>query len=95
MLNLYYKPSCPYSQRVLKANESIKAPLLLLDVRADDTAMDALIQKGGKAQVPYLEDTERGVAMYESLDIIEYLAKHYGSGAVPTTPEPGNVCPIE
>lgn len=95
MLNLYYKPSCPYSQRVLKANETIKAPLLLLDVRADDMAMDALIKKGGKAQVPYLEDTERGVAMYESIDIIDYLAKHYNQGVVPETANPGNVCPID
>ncbi len=95
MLNLYYKPSCPYSQRVLKANEDIKAPLLLLDVRADDAAMDELIKKGGKAQVPYLEDTERGVAMYESIDIIDHLAKHYGNGQAPETADPGNVCPIE
>ncbi|MFN3692909.1 MAG: glutathione S-transferase N-terminal domain-containing protein [Candidatus Paceibacteria bacterium] len=95
MLNLYYKPTCPYSLRVLKANETIKAPLLLLNVRADDRAMDELIKKGGKAQVPYLEDTERGVAMYESIDIIDYLAKHYAAGAVPVTAQPGNVCPID
>ena len=95
MLNLYYKPSCPYSQRVLKANETINAPLLLLDVRADERAMDDLIKKGGKRQVPYLEDTVRNVSMYESLDIIEYLAKHYAAGVVPVTTHPGNVCPIE
>ena len=32
---------------------------------------------GGEDQIPYLVDTERGVTMYESDDIVEYLDKHY------------------
>jgi glutathione S-transferase len=95
MLNLYYKPYCPYCVRVLKANETIKAPLVLLDVSADPGAKAELITKGGKQQTPYLEDTDRGVAMYESLSIIEYLVKTYGSGEVVAVPEVGNVCPID
>lgn len=95
MLNLYYKPSCPYCKRVLAANETIEAPLTLIDVSADMDKRDELIAKGGKKQVPYLDDTDRGVAMYESLDIIEYLATHYAGGVVPGTAAPGNVCPID
>jgi len=45
--------------------------------------------------VPYLEDTSRGVSMYESADIIDYLAEHYGVGAVPDVPLVANVCPID
>jgi glutaredoxin 3 len=95
MLNLYYKPSCPYCQRVLQANDGIQAPLVLHDVLADPAHLAALIEKGGKRQVPYLEDTDRGISMYESLDIIEYLRSHYGQGKDVKWDEVGNVCPIE
>lgn len=95
MLNFYYKPTCPYCLRVLEANKTIQAPLVLLDVRADAATMAALIEKGGKSQTPYLEDTERGISMYESMDIIAYLAEHYASGNIPDTKNPGNVCPID
>lgn len=95
MLNLFYKPTCPYCARVLQANETIKAPLTLLNVLAATGAMAALMEKGGKTQVPFLEDTDRGVVMYESNDIITYLSEHYGTGEVVEVPTAGNVCPID
>ena len=95
MLSLYYKPSCPYCLRVLTANETIKADVSLLDISVDESVRAELIVRGGKQQVPYLEDATRGVSMYESIDIIEYLAQYYGSGVVPETNVPGNVCPID
>ena len=82
MLKLYYRPSCPFCVRVLRANESIKAPLELVDISVDPDARAELIEKGGKSQVPYLEDTKRQEGLYESLDIIDYLISHYGG---PTT----------
>ena len=33
---------------------------------------------GGKRQTPFLVDEERQITMYESDDIIEYLADTYG-----------------
>jgi glutathione S-transferase len=42
-----------------------------------------LIERGGKAQFPYLIDPNTGVEMYESMDIIEYLYETYGGGEVP------------
>ena len=95
MLNLYYKPTCPYCQRVLAANETIQAPLILKDIKSSGEAMAELLEKGGRQQVPFLEDTERGTSMYESLDIIAYLAEHYADGQIPDTKNPGNVCPID
>lgn len=95
MLNLYYKPSCPYCRRVLQANETIAAPLVLIDVLTDPAHIATVIEKGGKRQVPYLEDTERGVSLYESLDIIEYLRTQYGDDKVVEIKDVGNVCPIE
>ncbi len=95
MLNLYYKPSCPYCHRVLRANEVIGASLILHDVSADMAAREELIAKGGKKQVPFLEDTDRGLFLYESIDIIEYLKKYYGNGVDVKWDEVGNVCPID
>lgn len=41
------------------------------------------IAKGGKSRFPYMEDPNTGAAMYESDDIIKYLADTYGDGTVP------------
>ena len=95
MLNLYIKTGCPYCLRVISANESIGAPLNLRNISDDAGLRAELLEKGGKAQAPYLEDTDRGVSMYESLDIIDYLSKEYGSGAQVNVATVGNVCPID
>jgi len=42
-----------------------------------------VLEMGGKKQFPYMVDPNTGVAMYESDDIINYLAKTYGDGSVP------------
>lgn len=54
----------------------------LKDVSADEALKAELIEKGGKKQVPYLVDADRGEAMYESSDIIAYLGEHYASSGV-------------
>lgn len=95
MLYLYYKPGCPYCMRVLSANEQIAAPVVLLNINEDGAALAALLEKGGKRQVPFLEDTDRGVSMYESIDIIEYLRQNYGGGKEVSVIPVCNVCPIE
>ena len=49
------------------------------NVRGSGSKKEALLVKlGGKAQVPFLVDTDRDVRMYESDDIIQYLNEHYG-----------------
>ena len=95
MLSLYYKPTCPYSARVLAANQTMGVELVLRNIGAEPAAREELLAKGGKTQVPFLDDTNRGVSMYESLDIIAYLHKYYGKGTTPTVAAVGNVCPIE
>ncbi|GEM_PF-2836265 len=42
----------------------------------DDAVAAELIAKGDKRQVPYLVDSDHGVEMYESDDIVEYLKGH-------------------
>jgi glutathione S-transferase len=48
---------------------------------SDDAVVTELIARGGKRQVPYLVDTDRGVEMYESADIIAYLEANYAMHA--------------
>lgn len=80
MLTLYYKTTCPYCQRVCAEAEHFGIEFNLKDIAASETDLNELIEKGGKRQVPFLVDEERGVSMYESNDIIEYLKEHYAGG---------------
>lgn len=80
MMTLYYKPTCPYCQRVLGVVEDLGIQLTLKDIIADEANAAELVEKGGKRQVPYLVDEDRGVSMYESGDIIAYLEEHYPQG---------------
>jgi glutaredoxin 3 len=73
MFTLYYKPTCPFCQRVMQMAENFNVELELKDVSESEEAMAELLEKGGKQTVPFLVDTERGVSMYESSDIIDYL----------------------
>ncbi len=77
MLTLYYKPTCSYSQRVLGEAEKLGVQLDLKDISTDKTLEQELFEKGGKRQVPYLEDEEKGVSMYESGEIVSYLQENY------------------
>lgn len=77
MLTLYYRPTCPYCQAVLGEIEALSIKVILKDISTDPTLVDELIAQGGKKQVPYLVDTERGEKIYESQDIVAYLREHY------------------
>lgn len=50
--------------------------------------------RGGKRQVPYMVDPERNVEMYESLDIIDYVARTYAPSATLGEVEEIRTCPI-
>nr|ACN36992.1 unknown [Zea mays] len=51
--------------------------------RKGPTFRPKVLEMGGKKQFPYMVDPNTGVAMYESDDIIKYLADTYGDGSVP------------
>ena len=75
-LELYYYPSCPYCQRVLKAIDANGwQGITLKNIHADPVADATLVRVGGKHQVPCLFID--GVPLYESLDIINWLAKEF------------------
>ncbi len=76
MLTLYTRTGCPFCAMVLKKLEEDAIAFEEKNI-GDDAVAAELIEKGGKRQVPYLIDDARGVAMYESADIVNYLGEHY------------------
>ena len=84
-LELFYKPTCPYCHKVMSFMEQNNIELPMHDIVADDAARERLIEVGGKRQVPCLFID--GKAMYESGDIIAYLAKTYDVSAATESTE--------
>ena len=86
MLTLYYKETCPFSQRVLQIAENLGVEFDLKDIEDSEDIVAELVEKGGKRQVPYLVDTDKDVAMYESNDIIDYIRDNYAGTAAESRP---------
>ena len=85
MLELYQSEGCPHCAKVRETLSELGIsyvshnPRLPGDVGGDVTnniTHDELTA-GGEDQIPYLVDSNRGVTMYESDDIVEYLKEHY------------------
>jgi len=79
MIQLYFDPGCPFCVRVLEhfARHDIPFEKKQISLYSDSDTKRELIELGGKGQVPFLNDPERDVRMYESADIIEYADRHY------------------
>lgn len=83
-LVLYEFEGCPFCRKVREA-------LSILDLEAEirpcpkqgHRFRDELIERGGKAQFPYLIDPNTGREMYESGDIVDYLFDEYGESPAP------------
>jgi anaphase-promoting complex subunit 7 len=96
MLTLYVKTGCPYCAVVLHELAELELPFEEKNIE-DDAVAQELIERGGKRQVPYLVDEKNGVEMYESGDIVEYIAITYGNGSAEgsdedVTSSDSNVC---
>lgn len=74
VLLLYYSNYCPYSQKVLSYLSQIHRTVPMVNVVNNPEAVAALMQVGGKKQVPCL--VIDGVALYESDAIIQWLSEH-------------------
>ena len=81
-LALYHYESCMFCARVRKAIATLNLKIELRDVMRDANHRRDLAQGGGSATVPCLRIGlgEDGKWMYESADIIAYLAKRFGAG---------------
>lgn len=74
-LVLYYKPTCPFCQKVLAYLEKHKIDVEKRDILRDEEALETLINVGGKRQVPCLFIDNK--PLYESEDIISYFANNH------------------
>ncbi|MDF2550541.1 MAG: glutaredoxin [Chlamydiales bacterium] len=77
-LTLYYFAECPYCQKVLRFMKEHKIELEMKNTR-EGTWQEELIRIGGKSQVPCL--VIDGAPLYESEDIIQWLATNEAGGA--------------
>ena len=73
-LILYHFEGCPYCAKVRNFMTKNNISIPLKDIHANPVYRDELIKIGGKKQTPCL--VIDGKAMYESLDIIEWLKKN-------------------
>ncbi|MEH6587951.1 MAG: glutathione S-transferase N-terminal domain-containing protein [Halioglobus sp.] len=84
LLQLYDIENCPYCRLVREALTELDLDVLILPCPKNGERFRAeLMERGGKAQFPYLIDSNTGVEMYESLEIVTYLFETYGPGELP------------
>ncbi len=76
MINVYYLTTCPYCKKVIDFLEEKNIEHKLLDINEEEN-FNKLLKIGKKRQVPFIVDTNTGIVMYESNDIIKYLTKEY------------------
>lgn len=90
MLELYEFEACPFCRRVREAVSALELSVLVKPCPKGGTRFrPELIERGGRAQFPYLVDPNLDLELYESADIVAHLFRHYGRGSVPlayTTP---------
>ncbi len=77
MLELYQYESCPYCSKVRAKLTELDLDYIIRNVPKGSPKRSFLQALGGRQQVPFLVDQDRGVKMYESGDIIAYLEEHY------------------
>jgi anaphase-promoting complex subunit 7 len=76
MLILFHKEECPFCLKVRQFMSDSHISYVSIVSPKDAPSRKVLQQLGGKQQVPFLVDTDRGEMMYESDDIIKYLKKN-------------------
>ena len=74
---LYMFDACPFCKKVLDFTTMYGIDIEIKDVRKNKTFKEELIAIGGKKQVPFLQDEDAWIQMYETQDIIAYLEEKY------------------
>lgn len=85
-LRFFEYEQCPFCRKVREAVSMLDLDVLIFPCPVNGTLYRSyIVQKGGKAQFPYMEDPNADWAGYESGDIIRHLYRTYGpsNGRVP------------
>jgi glutathione S-transferase len=79
-LALWSFEASPFSRLVREKLCTLELPYRLHNVGKGSARRAAFVERSGKMQVPYLVDPNTGAALFESADIVAYLAREYGAG---------------
>jgi len=77
MLELYQIEKCPYCKKVREKLSELNLDFICRNMQSGSAKRQILITLGGKDQVPFFVDMDKGISMYESYKIVEYLEKTY------------------
>lgn len=93
-LELYIKDGCPFCHKVLSFMKKNDIELPLHNISRSEEDLNHLVEVGGERQVPCLFID--GAPLYESGDIVAYLAKEFAVGATSAdeAAPAGGVCTI-
>jgi glutathione S-transferase len=84
LLEIFEFENCPYCRKVREALSILDLDAMIYPCpKQGPRYRNELIERGGKAQFPYLIDSNTGKEMYESDDIVNYLFSVYGDGPPP------------
>ena len=84
LLELYDFEGCPFCRKAREALSILDLDALIRPCpKGGPNYREALSERAGKRQFPYLVDPNTGKEMYESDDIVRYLFAQYGDGRVP------------
>lgn len=87
LLELYEFEGCPFCRLVREALTEMDLDVLIRPCpKGGKRFRPEAAERGGKAQFPYLVDPNAGAALYESKDIVRYLAETYGARRLRQTP---------
>ena len=79
-LELYEFEACPFCRKVREGLSMMDLDAMVYPCpRAGERFRPKVKERGGKLQFPYLIDPNTGREMFESDDILRYLAETYGS----------------
>uniref|UniRef100_A0A0G4FZI0 GST N-terminal domain-containing protein n=1 Tax=Chromera velia CCMP2878 TaxID=1169474 RepID=A0A0G4FZI0_9ALVE len=83
-LELWGYEGSPFVKLVREVLCERELPYLMLNCARGSPKRQELYERQGTFQVPYLEDPNTGVKMFESAEIVEYLNSEYGVETEPS-----------
>lgn len=82
-LEIYEFEACPFCRKAREALTVLDLDAIVYPCPRGSRYRAVVREKGGKELFPFLVDPSNGKSMYESDDIVRYLAETYGDGRVP------------
>jgi glutathione S-transferase len=82
-IRLYEFEGCPFCRKVREMLTTLDLDAAIFPCPKGGTRFRPEVEKHGKQQFPFMIDPNTGTEMFESDDIIKYLAERYGDGSVP------------